>query len=152
MAVRFVREAWIAAPRQRVFELSLRVDLHTGSMTRYRERVVGTPPERLDLGDTVTWRARHWGLPWTLSSRISACEPPARFVDEQVRGPFASFRHEHRFEERDGGTRMFDVVEFRAPGGALGRLVESLVLERRVARLIDERNAHLRAAAEGQST
>lgn len=148
MAVRFETVTQIAAPPERVFDLSLRVDLHTGSMTRYQERVLGSAPERLTLGDTVTWRAWHLGLPWTMSSRISACEPPTRFVDEQVSGPFAAFRHEHRFEAHHGGTRMIDVVEFRAPGGLVGRLAERVVLARRLRRLIDERNAHLRAVAE----
>lgn len=150
MTVRFERVTLIDAPRARVFDLSLRVDLHTGSMSRYRERVVGEPPERLAMGDTVTWRAWHMGLPWTMTSRIIACVPPAHFVDEQTRGPFAAFRHAHHFEECDGGTRMTDVVEFRAPGGPLGRLAERLILDRRLRRLIDERNSRLRAVAEGR--
>lgn len=100
------------------------------------------------LGDTVTWRARHFGLPFRMTSAITAWEPPHRFVDEQVLGPFARWWHEHVFEPIPGGTRMVDVAEFAAPFGPVGRLAERLVLERYLTRLLTERNAWLKAALE----
>lgn len=149
MTVTFERVTTVRAPRELVFELSLRTDLHEGSMSRYRERALAAPGSGpMRLGDSVTWRAWHFGVPWTMCSRIVECEPPARFVDQQSRGPFAAFRHEHVFEERDGVTVMTDRVELRAPGGPIGRVAERLLLGRYIQRLIDERNAFLAARAE----
>jgi ligand-binding SRPBCC domain-containing protein len=82
-----------------------------------------------------------------MTSEICEYERPTRFVDRQLRGPFAAFRHEHRFEPDASGTRMLDVVEFRAPLGPLGRVVEP-VLRRHLRRAIEERNVHVRLAAE----
>jgi len=45
----------------------------------------------------------------------AAIDPPHRFIDEQVHGPFHRFRHEHRFEEADHGTTMIDAISFDAP-------------------------------------
>lgn len=83
-----------------------------------------------------------------MTSTISAYERPVRFVDEQVRGPFRSWRHEHRFEEHAGGTRMTDVVEFAAPFGPLGGVVAGTVLRAYLRGLILGRNAELKAELE----
>jgi len=80
-----------------------------------------------------------------MTSRITALEAPHRFVDEQVRGPFARFRHVHRFEPSARGTRMVDEIEFRAPLGPLGVVAERVALARYLPRLIAERNASLAA-------
>lgn len=132
-----------ASPRE-CFDLSLSVDAHTASMRDSGERAVGGVTQGvLGPGDTVTWRARHFGVPFTMTSRISAHEPPHRFVDEQVAGPFRRWWHEHRFEAVEGGTRMTDVVELASPAGALGRLVDRWVLTRYMTRLLGARNAWL---------
>ncbi len=86
---------------------------------------------QMALGDTVTWRARHFGLWFRMTSAITEYDPPVHFVDEQVRGPLAFWRHEHRFERiASGGTEMVEVVEFRSPGGSVGRLVDRALLSR----------------------
>ncbi len=139
----------VRAPAGQVFDLSLDVDAHTASMARSGERIVaGVRAGRMGPGDTVTWAARHFGVPWRMTSRITAYERPHRFVDEQVRGPFRRWRHEHTFAEDParGVTVMRDVIDFAAPLGVAGRLAERLVLERYLRRLIAERNAHLVAA------
>jgi ligand-binding SRPBCC domain-containing protein len=139
----------IAAPIDECFALSLAVDAHTTSMSGSEERVVaGVQSGAMTLGDTVTWQARHFGLRFRMTSKITAYEPPARFVDEQTRGPFALWRHEHTFEERDGRTVMTDVVKYRPPAGSLGRLVDRLGLERYMRRLLTQRNAWLKAELE----
>lgn len=140
----------IAAPVTECFTLSLSVDAHTSSMARSGERAVaGVTRGVLRHGDTVTWRARHFGVPFRMTSRITACEPPSRFVDEQVSGPFARWWHEHVFDDLgDGRTRMTDRVEYRSPAGPIGRLADRLVLEGYMRRLIDERNAWLKATLE----
>ncbi|SDK31126.1 SRPBCC family protein [Streptomyces indicus] len=150
--IRFETTTRIAAPPERVFDLSLDVGLHTASMARSGERIVGGVTEgRMALGDTVTWRARHFGVPWRMTSRISAWERPSHFVDEQVAGPFARWVHTHDFAADGtgrGGTVMRDTVVFAAPFGPLGRLAEAAFLGRYMRRLIRQRNAHLRTAAE----
>lgn len=91
-------ERRIEAPVSECFALSLSVDAHTASMRGSGERAVsGVRSGQLRAGETVTWRARHFGVPWRMTVKITEYEAPHRFVDEQVTGPFARWRHEHRF-------------------------------------------------------
>src|SRR5690348_7108593 len=114
---------------EEAFDLSLDVDVHTESMSGSKEvAIAGVTSGRLGLDDEVTWRAWHFGLPWRMTSRITSIERPHRFVDEQVRGPFGHFRHEHLFTSEQGATRMVDRIEFSAPLGLIGRMIERLVL------------------------
>lgn len=143
--MRMIRlETRIAASPAACFALSLSVDAHSASMSHAGERAVaGVTSGEMRAGETVTWRARHFGIPWRMTSRITDHEAPHRFVDEQVSGPFARWWHEHRFEATSEGTRMIDTVEFAAPFGLLGRLAERLFLERYMTRLLQRRNAWL---------
>jgi ligand-binding SRPBCC domain-containing protein len=141
----------IAAPAAVVFDLSRSIDLHMASMRRSGERAVaGVTTGTIGPDQEVTWRARHFGIWWRMSSRIRQFERPKMFVDEQMRGPFAAFRHEHRFdgEPAAGATVMVDLVEFQAPFGQLGRLAEILVLRWYLRRLIESRNAFIKQRAE----
>jgi ligand-binding SRPBCC domain-containing protein len=150
---RFEAITAIAAPPQRVFDVSLEIETHMASMAGSGERVIGgVSSGRLKLGDTVTWQARHFGLRWRMTSLISVCDPPGYFVDEQVTGPFKRWRHAHHFEQDgNGGTVMRDVVDFAAPLGPFGAVAELAVLNRYMPRLIRIRNDHLKAAAEAAS-
>src|SRR5690606_14615362 len=108
------------------------------------ERAVdGVTTGLIGLGEFVTWRARHFGITWTMTSTIAEWDRPHSFVDEQHKGPFKSFRHEHHFNAVEGGCRLHDHVEFEAPFGLLGRVTERVVLGRYMRRLIDVRNAFL---------
>ncbi len=138
----------IAAPPNIVFDLSLDIDEHLGSMAESGERAVGgVTSGKIGLGEEVTWRARHFGIPFTMTSRVTALERPHRFVDEQTRGPFRRFHHEHRFEVTDVGTRMVDNISFDAPFGPIGRASETLVLSRYLRHLIEVRGKYLKGVA-----
>lgn len=152
MTVRFEHETPIEAPVKLVFDLSLAIDAHVASMSASKERAIaGVTSGRIGLDETVTWRATHLRIPFTMTSRVTELESPHRFVDEQVRGPFRSFRHEHIFEARDGVTRMIDRIQFDAPLGPIGRLVEGLVLRSYMQKLIVLRSEYLKAEAERRS-
>lgn len=138
----------IEAPVEVCFDLSLDVDLHTQSTGAREEIVGGVRSGGMALGDDVTWKAWHFGIPFRMTSEITEYERPARFLDEQTRGPFASWRHEHRFEDRDGGTLIRDVVDYRSPLGPVGSLVDRIRLERYMVGLLQRRNEFLRLAAE----
>lgn len=144
MTVSFVCRTESALPRERLFDLARSIDAHVDSQKHARERAVGAVTTGL-IGDgqEVTWRARHFGVPLSMTSRITELEFPARFVDEQVRGPFKYFRHVHEFEATDGGCLMTDRLQFAAPFGPLGRLAERLVLRRYLERLIAVRGRFL---------
>jgi len=147
--IEFKRVTEIAATADTVFDIALDIDAHVASMSDSHERAIaGVTRGIIGLGEIVTWHARHFGLPFTMTSRITHLERPRRFVDEQARGPFQSFRHEHVFEASALGTIMSDVVVFAAPLGPFGRIVEWLFLGRYVRKLIDQRNRFLKAAAE----
>ncbi|MBO0847583.1 MAG: SRPBCC family protein [Nocardioides sp.] len=133
--------------------MSLSVEAHTASMRHSGERVVdGVTSGVLGLGETVTWHARHFGIPFRMTSRITELEPPTRFVDEQVSGPFRRWWHEHRFEPVADGTLMTDVVEFESPARAIGRIVNRVVLTRYLTMLLRQRNDWLVEALSSPSS
>lgn len=134
-------------PIRDAFDRSRSIDLHTASMAASRERAVaGVTSGLISLGEEVTWRAWHFGVPFRMTSGITQMRAPDMFVDEQVAGPFASFRHEHRFVDEGGATLMIDRVRFAAPLGVAGRAAE-LVLGPYLRRLIERRNRHLAGAS-----
>ena len=145
MTVAFTRTTRVAGPIAAVYEASLSVDVHLESFTDHRETAVaGVTSGVMAEGDTVTWRAVHFGIPFYMTSEIVDADPPRRFTDRQVHGPFASFTHTHTLSELGPDeTRMQDDVRFTAPLGPLGRIAEVLFLRRRITALIDERNAHV---------
>ncbi len=142
-------ETLIVAPRERVFDLARSIDVHVASMGRYGETAVaGVTSGLIGAAEEVTWRARHFGVPLTLTSRITRFEPPRYFRDSMVRGPFARFDHDHHFDERDGATLMLDVFDYTSPLGAVARLADRVWLSRYVDRLLGERAAAIKEAAE----
>ena len=139
----------INAPIQKVFDLSRSIDLHIESTKQTGERAIaGRTSGLIELGETVTWQAKHFGIWQNLTSKITEFNSPSFFVDEMVNGAFKSFRHEHHFSQVDGYTVMKDVFVFESPFGVLGRLVNSLILKRYMTNLLAKRNAVIKAAAE----
>ena len=133
-------------PKPELFDLARSIDAHKDSMARSREdAVAGVRSGLISLGEQVTWCAWHFGVPIRMTSRITQMEAPDYFVDEQVKGPFRRFRHVHEFSEDSHGTTMVDRIEFAAPFGPVGRVVERLVLARYLRTLIETRNRHLTA-------
>jgi len=83
----------------------------------------------------IDYRIRLHGIPIRWRTRISVWEPNKRFVDEQVRGPYAMWRHEHRFEETvtqlgDPAVRMTDDVAYALGWGWAGRLAHRVFVRR----------------------
>ncbi|KQQ05521.1 MULTISPECIES: SRPBCC family protein [unclassified Rathayibacter] len=133
-----------ARPAAELFDRARDIDLHRASQAGARERAIGGVTSGLiGLGEHVTFRARHFGVPLTLTSAVTALDAPRSFVDEQTRGPFRRFRHEHRFEPDGAGSVMIDRVTFAAPFGVLGLLAERLVLARHLERLLVARGRFL---------
>ena len=144
MAVYFECTTQACIPQPELFDRARSIDAHTNSMARSREKAIaGTTTGLISLGQQVTWRAWHFGIPMRMTSRITDMEAPNCFVDQQIRGPFQRFRHVHEFSQDDGVTTMTDRIEFTAPLGPLGRIVEKLVLARYLKKLIETRNRYL---------
>jgi ligand-binding SRPBCC domain-containing protein len=149
LAVDFEHRTTINASPDVVFDLCLDVDAHVESMARSGERAItGVTTGRIGLNEEVTWRATHFGIPFSMTSRVTALDRPRRFVDDQVRGPFHRFHHEHVFEPSGSKTVMIDRVSFGAPLGPLGWAVERFVLADYVRRLIETRALFLKTKAE----
>jgi ligand-binding SRPBCC domain-containing protein len=149
--VRHIRlQTIIGAPISDCFELSLSVDAHTTSMGSSNERAIGgVTCGVMNLGDSVTWQARHFGVRVRMTSVITEYDHPRRFVDEQQRGPFGRWWHEHLFIEQGAGdTLMIDNVEFCSPLGPLGAVADRVVLDRYMRHLLSQRNEWLKTSLE----
>ena len=140
---------FIAAPVDRVFDLSRNVDLHKKSMIKYKEEAVaGIRFGLIEKDETVTWRARHLFKSRLLRSRITEMVKPMIFVDEQSQGDFKMMKHEHHFKPCENGTIMIDVIHFETPYGAMGRWFNTLYLTKYVRKLIEQRNNTIKEFAE----
>jgi ligand-binding SRPBCC domain-containing protein len=141
----------IAAPPERVFDLSRSVSLHIDSAGDTGERVVeGKLRGLLEDGEHATWEARHFGLRMRLTSRVIEFDRPHRFVSNMLHGPFKKIYHEHIFQQSESGTHMIDRFDFDAPLGFLGRIAEALFLKRHMTRFLEQRNRVLKEIAESE--
>ena len=141
---------FIAAPQERVFDLSRSVNLHKASMKDHDEKIVdGIMSGLMKLDDSVTWTAKHFFKQRRLKMKITKFQPPEFFVDEQEQGDFKMMKHEHFFKSIQNGTIMIDQFHFETSHGLFGKLVNNLYLERYMTQLLKERNKMIKEIAEG---
>lgn len=106
-----------------------------------RFRIVSPTPIEMGSGTLIRYRLRLHGIPVSWLTRIEEWDPPHRFVDRQVRGPYALWHHTHAFEPiGDNRTRMTDVVRYGHRLGPLGTLGEHLIVRRDLERIFDYRH------------
>jgi ligand-binding SRPBCC domain-containing protein len=96
-------------------------------------RILTPPPLVMKEGAVIDYVVTVGGLPMRWRTLITGYDPPHRFVDEQIMGPYSFWHHTHTFAPRpDGGTDLGDVVRYALPLGPLGDLVHALAVRRQI--------------------
>lgn len=137
---------WIPRPVDEVFRFfadAHNLDRITPPFLHFRILTPGRFP--MQAGALIDYRIRLRLIPMTWRTRIATWEPPARFVDEQVRGPYRLWQHTHTFTALDGGTLMDDRVRYRVPGGPV---VNALAVRHQLHRIFRFRLEALRLVFE----
>ncbi|RMF75474.1 MAG: CDP-paratose 2-epimerase [Acidobacteria bacterium] len=140
----FEAEQTIPRPRSEVFAFFADpANLESITPPWLRFRIVARTTAAVRDGSEFTYRLRLHGLPLTWVSRITRWEPGTRFVDEQVRGPYALWEHLHTFRDGEGGTVVGDRVRWRLPLAVLSHPFAAPFVRRDVERIFAFRRRRL---------
>lgn len=149
---KIILETIINAPREVIFDLSRSIDYHKESTKHTKEQAIaGKTKGLIELGESVTWRAKHFGFWLILESKITEFDYPISFTDEMVKGKFKSFKHEHIFEVKGEKTIMTDIFNYKSPLGFLGKLADILFLKRYMTKFLSTRNTILKGYVESKN-
>ena len=138
------REQWLARAPEAVFAFfSDASNLEAITPPWLGFRVLTPAPIAMSEGALIEYRLRLHGLPVSWRTRIDVWDPPRRFVDRQLEGPYRTWVHVHAFEPDAGGTLMSDTVRYALPLGALGALAHRAFVRRDLERIFDFRHAEV---------
>lgn len=108
-------------------------------------KILGVKPQPVQQGTLINYSLRVHGIPLRWTSEIVEWEPPHRFVDLQLRGPYKLWRHEHRFEADDGGTLIADTINLALPLGVLGQIAYKIKVKSDVQEIFAFREKKIRS-------
>lgn len=140
---------FLSAPRPRVFPFFADAqNLESITPPWLRFRILTPLPIAMAEGTLIDYRLRLHAVPFGWRTEIAVWQPPERFVDRQLAGPYRSWVHEHLFEPTPTGTLVTDRVRYRPRGG---RLAQALFVGRDVRRIFAFRQAALLARFGGRA-
>lgn len=135
------RQILVSRPLEEVFDFFSKAENLEALTPPWVDFEILTPtPIEMKVGALIDYQLRLHGIPLKWRSEISAWDPPHRFVDEQRRGPYRLWIHEHKFEERDGATLVSDDVRYAVLGG---KLVQRFFVAPDLKRIFQYRHEHL---------
>jgi len=138
-------EQQVARPRPEVFDFFSRAEnLEVLTPPWLNFKILDVKPQPVQEGTLINYSLRVHGIPLR-TSEIVEWEPPHRFIDLQLRGPYKLWRHEHRFEERDGGTLISDTINLALPLGLLGQLAYKIKAKSDIEEIFTFRKEKIRA-------
>ncbi|MEP2935820.1 MAG: SRPBCC family protein [Gilvibacter sp.] len=136
-----------------VFETSRSIDFHVQSAAKTQEKAIaGVTSGPIGLGQSVTWRGKHFGLFLTHTSKIVEMVKNQSFTDVMTQGHFTYFVHQHRFRQEGIKVIMYDKLQYKVPYGFLGRVIDSLFIKPHLSNFITERNNHIKSYIEKSAT
>jgi len=134
-------EIWLPAPLNDVFDFfSDASNLETLTPDFLNITIITPMPCQMRQGLLLDYRIKLWGFPLKWQSEITEWEAGIRFVDEQRKGPYRYWHHNHTFESKDGGTLVGDHVDYAVPGGWL---IDRLIVRRDLKKIFDFRHRKL---------
>ena len=125
------REQRLPGPPEAVFPFfadARNLEAITPPLLRFR--LLTPEPVEMGVGTFLQYALRLRGVPVRWDTLIQAWDPPHRFVDVQVRGPYRLWHHTHELEPLDGGTLMRDTVRYDVGFGALGEVARRAIVAR----------------------
>jgi len=135
---------WVGRPRPDVFAFFADpANLARLTPPSYRLRLVR--PVVMATGAVLDYELRWLGAPIRWRAFVREYDPPYRFLDVQLRGPYTRWEHRHRFLDEDGGTVIEDRVVYRLPLGGLGRMAHAALVGRQLRAAWDYRTRQLAA-------
>ena len=135
------REVLIRRPREEIFEFfsdAFNLQVLTPGWLHFN--ILTPAPIEMRVGTRIDYRLRLFGVPLRWTSEITAWEPPLRFIDEQLSGPYKKWVHEHRFVETESGTLVTDEVDYAVP---LGAPVNALIVGPQLKMIFDYRSKRM---------
>ncbi len=139
------KQQFIPRPRSEVFEFFSKPE-HLTLLTPpgLGFHILTPVPIGMDKGALIDYTIRVAGVPVRWTTLITLFDPPARFVDVQLKGPYAYWHHVHEFSAVDGGTEMSDTVRYGIPAGVLGGIVQKLFVKRQLEQIFNYREEQLK--------
>jgi ligand-binding SRPBCC domain-containing protein len=121
------------ASLKEVFEFFSRAEnLNQVTPPELRFKILTPLPLEMKVGTLIDYQIRLSGIPFHWRTLITTWEPPYRFVDEQMKGPYKMWHHEHTFEQRDDHVLMTDRVHFLSPGGIFEPFINHILVEPKI--------------------
>lgn len=106
------------------------------------KQISASEGDKIYAGQLIRYRVSPmYGIRIGWLTEITQMEEQRSFIDEQRRGPFSLWKHQHFFEAVPGGTKMTDIIQYRVPGWWLGTLANKLFVHRRVKQIFEFRRA-----------
>jgi ligand-binding SRPBCC domain-containing protein len=137
----FESELWLPRRREEAFAFFADpANLEAITPPWLQFHTVTQGPIEMRAGTLIDYQLRVRGFPVRWRTRITAWEPPVRFVDEQLHGPYRLWVHEHRFEPHNGGTLMRDHIRYAVP---FDFCVHKLFVRRDIANIFAYRKENL---------
>lgn len=137
------REQWVPCPLEHVFEFfsnARNLEHLTPPWLRFR---IVTLPIAIEPGVKIHYRIGWHGLPLKWTTEIETWEPPHRFTDTQLKGPYKLWHHTHTFESVSGGTLLRDTVRYALPMGPFGDIAHALWVKKDVEKIFAYRQARI---------
>ena len=137
----FVREMIVPQPRARAFAFFADAgNLERITPPELKFRILTPRPIAMHPGALIDYELSLFGVRFRWRTEITEWEPEVRFVDIQLRGPYAEWIHTHTFSEVQGGTQIRDHVRYRLPLAPLGNIALPIV-RTQLRRIFDYREA-----------
>lgn len=127
---------WLNQPREELFKFfadASNLEKITPSLLGFK--VITPTPIAMAPGTLIDYKLKVRGVPIRWRTLIATWDPPNRFTDEQLKGPYKRWHHTHSFTDEAGGTRCNDLVEYAPPGGPLAPIINKLVVQRDVEKI-----------------
>ncbi|MBL7883349.1 MAG: SRPBCC family protein [Bacteroidia bacterium] len=138
------RETIINKPIQEVFDFFSKAEnLNKITPPNMNFKILTPLPIQMKKGTLIDYRIKVNSIPFKWKTEITDWNPPFRFIDTQLKGPYNTWIHEHIFEERDEKTIMMDIVQFKSPGWFLEPIIHLLFIEKKVKAIFDYREEQL---------
>ena len=139
------RETVLNKPAEEVFSFfadAANLELITPPELEFR--IITPLPIKMGKGTLIDYRIRLNGIPFNWKTEITEWEPPYRFVDTQLKGPYRVWIHEHTFTASGIGTIMRDVVSYLPPGRIFEPVISSLFVRKKLERIFDYRQEKIK--------